>query len=387
MEFLSAISDHDNALHAIDTLIGDIAVRLDGRPDVVFAFLTGPHTDNTLRVAERIQEQLEPQALVGCTAEGVLGLDREIERRPAISLLAARLPGVRAHAFYCGPDDWPDLIPDETSLRQLFTPDDDSRITLAFADPFTTPAIQLLNGIDQALPGLPIVGGMASSASEPGQNRLILDGSVFSDGLVGLTLSGPLDAQTVVSQGCRPIGNTYVITRGKDNVIEQLGGRPAMEVAQEVLVDLTPAEQKLLENGLFVGRVIDEYREKFGRGDFLVRGVMRVNRSNGAIAITDYVRTGQTVQFHVRDAITADEDMTGLLLPQRQRPPAGGLLFSCNGRGSRMFEQPSHDIATSQKVLPQTPVAGFFAAGEFGPVGGRNFIHGHTASFAFFRAL
>jgi small ligand-binding sensory domain FIST len=190
-----------------------------------------------------------------------------------------------------------------------------------------------------------------------------------------------------VSQGCRPIGRPFVVTKAHDNVIEHLGGKPALAVLRDTVNELPEPERQKLANGLFVGRAINEYRENWGRGDFLVRNVMGVDQEAGALAVTDYVRVGQTVQFHMRDAATATEDLA-LLLEGRatpERPPAGGLLFSCNGRGTRMFEQPCHDVGAARKAMPKTPVAGFFAAGELGPVGGRNFIHGHTASFALFR--
>jgi len=192
---------------------------------------------------------------------------------------------------------------------------------------------------------------------------------------------------TCVSQGCRPVGRPMVIPRSKENVIEQLGGKAAMEALRDTVNELPEAERQKLANGLFLGRAVSEYREKFGRGDFLVRNVMGVDQEQGSIAVNDYVRTGQTVQFHVRDAATAGEDLSMLLCAERDKSvrAAGGLLFSCNGRGSRMFKQPCHDIGAARKAMPTTPVAGFFAAGEFGPVGGKNFIHGHTASFALFR--
>jgi small ligand-binding sensory domain FIST len=145
-------------------------------------------------------------------------------------------------------------------------------------------------------------------------------------------------------------------------------------------------ERQLLQNGLFVGRAISEYKETFDRGDFLVRNVMSVDNESGAMSVGDYVRTGQTIRFHVRDAATATEDLTCLLSAKTViPPPAGALLFSCNGRGTRLFEQPCHDVHAANAAMPGTPVAGFFAAGELGPVAGQNFIHGHTASFALFR--
>jgi len=205
--------------------------------------------------------------------------------------------------------------------------------------------------------------------------------------MVGVSLSGPLRIETVVSQGCRPIGRHMIVTRSHENVIEQLGGKPAVQVLREVVSELPESEQNLLQNGLFVGQVASEYREKFNRGDFLVRNVIGIDEENGTVSIADYVKTGQTVQFHVRDAQTADEDLS-LMLDGQQKAPApaaGGLLFSCNGRGLRMFEEPCHDIRIARKSMPSTPIAGFFAAGELGPVAGKNFVHGHTASFALFR--
>jgi small ligand-binding sensory domain FIST len=205
---------------------------------------------------------------------------------------------------------------------------------------------------------------------------------------VGLSLSGPIDVQTVVSQGCRPVGRPVLVTKARDNVIDQLGGRPAMQVLREIVDAMSATDQKLLRNGLFIGQAISEYRESFGRGDFLVRNVIGVEDASGSIEMADYIRPGRTVQFHLRDAETADEDLSMMLDAQRTEPTAaaGALLFSCNGRGTRMFDEPGHDVGAARKAMPTTPVGGFFAAGELGPVGGRNFIHGHTASFALLRA-
>ena len=203
---------------------------------------------------------------------------------------------------------------------------------------------------------------------------------------MGISLSGAIDVKTVVSQGCRPVGHPVVVTKAHENVIEQIGGKPALAALQAIVDSMPNEEQQLLRNGLFIGRAIDEYRESWSRGDFLVRNVLGMEQATGGIGITDMVRVGQTVQFHVRDAATAEEDLRLLLEEQKkQDAPAGGLLFNCNGRGTRMFSQPCHDIAATRAIFPRTPIAGFFAAGELGPVGKQNFMHGHTASFALFR--
>jgi small ligand-binding sensory domain FIST len=298
------------------------------------------------------------------------------------------MPRVRLHPFHIGADDWRPIIVEPETLADRVAHGSETRALLGFGDPFTTPMTDFLGLLDAHLPGVPLIGGMASSARQPGENLIVRNDQVLSDGFVGLSLSGPVEIETIVSQGCRPIGTTLVITKARDNVIEQLGGKAALSALRETIESLTEADKSLLSNGLLIGRAISEYRESFGRGDFLVRNLMGVDQSSGAIAVTDYVRIGQTVQFHVRDAATASEDLSLLLAPQQSenaRPAAGALLFSCNGRGSRMFEAPCHDVSAARAAMPQTPVAGFFAAGELGPVGGKNFIHGHTASLALIR--
>jgi small ligand-binding sensory domain FIST len=179
-----------------------------------------------------------------------------------------------------------------------------------------------------------------------------------------------------------------VVTKSHDNVIEQVGGKPTLKALQDAIESMPEDQRELLHNGLLIGRAISEYRDTFGRGDYLVRNVIGVDQESGAVSMADYIRTGQTVQFHVRDADTADEDLQQMLEAQKESDaPAGGLLFSCNGRGTKLFPEPCHDIGVARRVMPATPIAGFFAAGELGPVGGRNFIHGHTASMALFRPV
>jgi small ligand-binding sensory domain FIST len=384
--FHSFINDDENTDDAIEQLI-DEAQEAGDNVDAAFVFFTERHRDDADRLVERLWLELDPQCLIGCSAEGVIGELREIERSPGISLLLGSLPGVRLHPFrIAGPSAWREVIEDADELRERIGIGKETAAVIAFGDPFTTPLDPLMAALDAAAPGVPLIGGMASSGRNAGQNRLARNDQVFDEGLVGISMSGPIEVQTIVSQGCRPVGRPFVITKSHDNIIEQLGGKPAMEALREVVTQMPERDQPLLQKGLMIGRAISEYREQFGRGDFLVRNVIGVDEEAGSIAAADYMRTGQTVQFHVRDAATADEDLRLLLENNATaRPSAGGLLFSCNGRGTRMFEAPGHDITVARRILPATPLAGFFAAGEFGPVGKKNFIHGHTASLALFR--
>ena len=387
MRFHSGISDQEATDEAVADLIDQAHDALGDAIDVATVFFTEHHREDIEAVIERLWLELDPQCMIGCSGEGVIGGSREIERAPGISLLVGSLPEVRIQPFYIASEsDWRECLSEAQSLREMLGVGPETRGLIAFGDPFSTPLSQLLPTLDRDAVGIPLIGGMASSARRPGQNILVRNDEVYTQGMVGLSLSGPLKIATVVSQGCRPIGHHMVVTRSRENVIEQLGGKAAMEVLRGIVSELPAGDQHLLQNGLFVGQAISEYREQFGRGDYLVRNVIGVDEEGGSISIADYVKTGQTVQFHVRDAQTADEDLKILLETQKALGPAsGGLLFSCNGRGLRMFDEACHDIKAAHDVLPTTPMAGFFAAGEIGPVGGKNFIHGHTASFALIR--
>lgn len=387
MSFVSVISDRVESEDAVDDVIDQARSLVGPRADVVWVFLTGDHAESAEEIAEKLSLELEPAVMIGCSGEGVIGGDREIEREPGIALLAGMLPtGVEAKAFHIGHDDWADVLTDPTALAGRIGHFDDTRLVVACGDPFTTPLQQFMPALAKLAPGLPLVGGMASSSRREGGNRLICNDAVHTEGLVGLSLGGAVEVETIVSQGCRPIGRHMVITKSHKNVIETLGGKPALSAIREMVDQLSESDRKLLQSGLMVGRVIDEYRESFGRGDFLIRNIIGADETTGSISVADLVRTGQTIQFQVRDRETADEDLTQML----SRPAAvgdaiAGLLFSCNGRGCRMFGDSDHDILAARAALPRTPFAGFFAAGELGPIGNQNFIHGHTASFALLR--
>ena len=209
----------------------------------------------------------------------------------------------------------------------------------------------------------------------------VLNEQILDNGAVGVFVDRGVEVRTLVSQGCRPIGKPYVVTRAERNFVEELGGQPALERLQEIAAAASEEDRELLRGGLHVGLVVDEHKAEFERGDFLVRNLLGADRESGALAVGDRVNVGQTVQFHVRDAAAADEDLRELL---------GGvdadaaLLFTCNGRGRHLFGTPDHDAGLVEQMLGPIPVAGCFCAGEIGPVGGRNFLHGFTASLALF---
>jgi small ligand-binding sensory domain FIST len=384
----AAISGHLDTRTAATEIAGDIYDHLGGSCDLVVLFGSFHHRAAFAEAAESIRQTVNPRALLGVTAESVLGVDQELEGLAGMAAMAFQLPGVQLHTWSYRAERDVGVLEDPAAMRRLVGVNDDLRVVMLLADPFSTPISRLLPALTTCgeKGAIPVVGGLSSGASQPGNNALALNDQVVTSGAIGVTVSGPVGVDIVVSQGCRPIGKPVVITKAQSNVIQELGGSPAVEVIQKLPETLDDRERELLSGGLLVGTVINEYKERFGRGDFLVRNILGFDKKHGAIAVGDLPRVGQTVQFHVRDAETAHEDLQLLLDAQQlQAPPLGGLLFTCNGRGSRLFGGQHHDVQTIRERLGEIPLAGFFAAGEIGPVGERSFLHGHTASLAVFR--
>ncbi len=385
MRFASSVTAAEDAERAVDELLGPIDARVTpGMVDLAFLFVTKHFTEDLADIADRIGSALGGAVLVGCTVEGTIGHDKELERVPSMSLLAAEMPDVVIRPFYMNqrdlesirrPPDWERFVGVSPESRPTF---------IAMSDPFRMAVHHLVDQLNDAYPSAPLIGGVASAARMPGQNRLILNGDLFNEGTIGVALTGRLIVETAVSQGCRPIGKPFVVTGGERNVIRQLGGRSSLERLRDVLAGLPEKDERLVRESLFIGRVIDEYKDRFSRGDFLIHNIIGVDRRNGAIAIAGHARVGTTVQFHVRDAAGADEDLRAILAPFTETGVQGALLFGCNGRGTRMWSEPGHDVGVFRELLGDVPVAGFFCGGEFGPVGGRNFVHGFTASLALF---
>jgi small ligand-binding sensory domain FIST len=391
MRWASALSQAGNVEGAVAQAVDEVCARLDNRePDLLVAFAS-PSFVAMDDVAALIHVRLPGAVLLGCSGGGIIGANHEIERSPALSITGALLPGVRMVPFHLDanllpgpgakPEEWHALIG---------VPPDEQPSLLIITDPFTCNSEALVTGLDEAYPGALKIGGLASGSREPGSTRLFLGGHSWRTGAVGLALMGNVVVDAIIAQGCRPIGTPMLVTRCEGNMIHRLNERPPIEVLRELHQGLDARDQELFRHSLFIGIEMKKEQVEYQQGDFLVRNIVGVDPQAGAIAVGAKVQPYQAVQFHLRDARTAAEDLTRLLQRYRDERgtsagPQGALLFSCLGRGMHLYGHPDHDTALFEGTLGTVPLGGFFCNGEIGPVGGTTFLHGYTSAFALFR--
>jgi len=389
MKFASAISLQGDWRSAVADLKQQVAAAFgETRRDLAVLFLHTSFAPEAVAILESVLIGIRPRHLIGCTGAGIIGVETEVEQKPAMSLLVAELPGVEIRPFQVTQEEIEEAAGPAFWHFQIGVSERKKPNFILFADPFSIQSTALVQMISAAYCRQPVVGGLASGGLKPGVNRLFLDAEVIEAGAVGLALSGDVELHTMVAQGCKPIGEPFTITKAEKNIILELGGRPPLEVLQEMLPHLSKGDQQLAQKALVLGRVIDEYQEEHRRGDFLIRNLIGHDPQSGALAVGDWVHIGQTVQFQVRDGVCADQDLRDVLGGGKRAlggvVPMGSLLFSCLGRGEGMYGARNHDIKLLHEYFGAVPTAGLFCNGEIGPVGGQSFVHGFTSVLGVF---
>lgn len=376
MQVGAALSQTDEPGLAAAEAADAAAQSLSDAPcDLAVVFATPVHADGLSDIGAAVGARLEPDVLVGALAQGVVGPSTEAEEGPAVAVWCLAGDGTTGRFR-----SWAVPTPGEGMAVAGWPDTGEDDVVLLLADPFTYPAPAVVSQVGEERPGHRVVGGLVTPGRR-GTSRILLDDEVHDDGAVGVVLSG-YDVDTIVSQGCRPIGEPYVVTRADGNHLLELGGVPAAKRLHEIHEAASGDDRRLMQQGIHVGIVADEYRDDFATGDFLIRAVLGADPDSGAVAVGDTVEVGRTVQFQVRDAASAHADLEHHL-DAYGGPASGSLLFTCNGRGQRFFGVPDHDAELVTDRLTDR-VAGAFCAGEIGPVGRRSFLHGFTASLVVF---
>ena len=394
MQWVSSLSRQSNLSGAISECLLEINGRMGevAAPDLFIVFSSAIHTENLDQVPQLLKFRYPDAQIIGCSGSGIIGGGIEIEGKPAISLLAAHLPAVQASLFYISPDQLPspDASPDEWLDLVGVEPAQGPNFLL-LADPFSTAIDEIVAGLDYAYPKSPKVGGMASGAFQPGGHRVLIQTRVERDGLVGIAFTGNIVMDTVVAQGCRPIGKPMKITSSEKNVLLELDGENPIEALQKIYETLSAEDRMLLQRSLFIGIAMDHLNESLEAGDFLIRNIVGADTEKGLLAVGAMIQEGQIVQFHVRDAQSSAQELRERLLDYKKLVsgpnPEGALLFSCTGRGQNLYGRPNHDSEIFHSLFGAVPVSGFFCSGEIGPVSGTTYLHAYTSSFAFIRPL
>jgi small ligand-binding sensory domain FIST len=382
MRWAAAIATDAHLDDALANAADEVSEALGGaRADLVLAFVTDHHAQRFGRIAAEISRRFPNALLCGCTAGGAIGGGLEVEHQAAISLTAASLPDVRVTPFFAGdhPRRWPEQIDVDEAADATF---------IVLPCPLTCPVDDLLDFLDERWPDAAKVGGLASggmTANGPPGNTLFLGDQRLPAGAVGVALEGDLHVDTIVAQGCRPIGEPLIVTRATEQLALELDGQRALDVLEHLLAGCEPEDRALARHSLFLG-VAMTGPGPLGRGDFLMRNLLGIDPDSGALAAGASLAPGQIVQFHLRDAGAAASEIEEMLAAHDGPPPDGALLFSCVGRGRLMYGEPNHDSGVFQRIVGEVPLGGFFGNGEIGPVHGKTFLHGYTSAFALFRS-
>ncbi|MBV5260693.1 hypothetical protein FLX56_19960 [Synechococcus moorigangaii CMS01] len=405
-QWLNALSTEASLEGAIDEVVSQVQRQLSGSADLAIVFISTAFASEYARVLPLLTEKLPCKVIIGCGGISIIGTDetgqtQECEGQPALSLTVAHLPDVTVVPFHVSEKDLPDLDSGPERWFELFgiTADDEPNFIL-LADPFSSRITDLLAGLDFAYPQGAKVGGLTSAGGRTTASGLFYavadqeaSPKLLRSGTVGVALTGNIQMETIVAQGCRPIGEVYQITQCDRNIItelsvadgEQLRQGSPLRLLQELIGELDEEDQALAQDSLFIGIAMDEFKQKLIHGDFLIRNLLGVDPRAGAMAVGDRIRAGQRIQFHLRDAETSAEDLSVLLQQFQEQfalqPPFGALMFACLGRGKGLYGELNFDSTLFAAAFPEPNLGGFFCNGEIGPVGDRTFLHGYTSVF------
>lgn len=391
MRWASAV-DTDSSLRAAVERAAETVFLGLGRqePDLAVVFVSAEHAPHFDAVITLLRREFESAFVFGCCGGGVIGGGREIEDRPALSITGAVLPGVRLKGTHLDAAQVPPVFAEtrawEDALRITAT---QQPSFLVLSDPFSFETEAFVKGLDRAFPLAPKIGGMASGARQVGSTALYLGDQVYHSGSVTLALTGNIEIDMIVAQGCRPIGDPMFVTSAHENLIRELDGRSPREVLAELFERLPAPDRELFSQSLFLGLAMRTDTSEFSAGDFLVRTILGMDPQSGALWVGTNVPANSVVQFHLRDAATSALDLERTLTTYRASHPvandAGTLLFSCAGRGIGLYGQADHDSNAFRRLVADLPIGGFFCSGEIAPIQSATYLHGYTSAFAVFQ--
>jgi small ligand-binding sensory domain FIST len=390
MKWASHLSTQNNIEACVDESVEAILSQMDGKSvDLTIIFVSPQFKDKYEDIPKLIRDRISSKHFLGCSGGGIIGGGKEAEQQAAFSMTCANLPDVEIQGIHTDTMKLPDQDTAPSVWREWLGVDVEKNPSFIFlADPFSFQGEEFLAGVDFAYPNSSKVGGLASGAQAQGGNALYLNDKIHNNGLIGLALSGNIGMDTIVAQGCRPIGEPVKVSKCDGTLLTGMDGQPPLELLQSVYEGLDENDKSLVQTSLFLGIEMDPLKDNPQQGDFLIRNIMGVEREIGGIHVGTLLREGQLVQFHLRDKAMSAEDLKLMLTRYKAnknfKNTSGALLFSCLGRGQYLYGKPNHDADMFRDHIGDIPLGGFFCNGEIGPVGKTTFLHGYTSSFGIF---
>jgi small ligand-binding sensory domain FIST len=390
MKWASHLSTQNNIEACVDESVEAILSQMDGKSvDLTIIFVSPQFKDKYKEIPKLIRDRISSGHFLGCSGGGIIGGGKEAEQQAAFSMTCANLPDVEIQGIHTDTMKLPDQDTAPSVWREWLGVDVEKNPSFIFlADPFSFQGEEFLAGVDFAYPNSSKVGGLASGAQAQGGNALYLNDKIHNNGLIGLALSGNVGMDTIVAQGCRPIGEPVKVSKCDGTLLTGMDGQPPLELLQSVYEGLDENDKSLVQTSLFLGIEMDPLKDNPQQGDFLIRNIMGVEREIGGIHVGTLLREGQLVQFHLRDKAMSAEDLKLMLTRYKAnknfKNTSGALLFSCLGRGQYLYGKPNHDADMFRDHIGDIPLGGFFCNGEIGPVGKTTFLHGYTSSFGIF---
>lgn len=391
MRWISVVSEKEDPIAALEECAQKIRAENKEIPDIAFLFPSFHHAKSFDKLAPALKKLLSPRNMIGCSARAVIAGGSEVEHKPAMGITCAWMPQVSFYPFQLEQEGMPGPDEPPSAWRKWIGFEDTVKkpVFVILSDPFTLDPEAFLRGMDYAFPTSVKVGGLASAADRPGKNAFYLNGETFIEGAVGMAMSGNIAVDSIVAQGCRPIGKPFRITECSENVLIAVDGKNVLETLGQMLESVPAEDKRLARNALFLGILNDPTKQEISQKDYLIRNIVGVDSDKGSLAIGSWLRQGQIIQFHVRDSKASAQDLGEILEDYAGRlhgpAPCGALLFSCVGRGVHLYKTPNHDSDLFRNKVGQLPIGGFFCNGEFGPVDGSTYIHGFTSCFGIFR--
>ncbi len=376
----------------LETAVTEAAGQLEGefparRPDLAIVFASSAYGQAIESLPQMLRSLLGDSLLFGCNATGLIGGGIEEEQEPGIAILCGSLPDVALSTLHLEQATLPPLTTSrEHWWRMLDVGPESAASFVLLADPATIDAESCARGLDRAYPGATVIGGLSSGSQAPGAARLLANDSLHRSGAMLLALTGNIVIDTVLAQGCKPIGDPLFVTACDGNLISELDGRRPKELLTALFSQLDEADRTGFGDSLCIGLALPGPRQSVGAGDFLIRNVLGLDPDSGALWVGARLAQNAVVQFHLRDRGAASQELEtrlGESLVARP-PPLAALLFACAGRGRHLFGVTGHDSGTLRRQV-DIPVAGMFSAGEIAPVQGATFLHSFSSAFGLIR--